>query len=49
MAFDRSVIQHIEGAPTTFGGAGTVEDAMEAGAVEGSCNAWGYTDFSATS
>ncbi|HTC02089.1 MAG TPA: hypothetical protein VK749_01705 [Xanthobacteraceae bacterium] len=39
-------IEHIEGAPITFGGASTVEDAAETGAVEGSCEAWGYTDFS---
>jgi len=39
-------IEHIEGAPITFGGTATVEDAAETGAVEGSCEAWGYTDFS---
>jgi hypothetical protein len=47
--YDRGVIQHIEGAPITFGGTSTVGDAVETGAMEGSCNAWGYTDFSAAS
>jgi hypothetical protein len=38
-------IQHIEGAPITFGGTSTVDDAVETGLVEGSCKSWGYTDF----
>ena len=40
-------IEHIEGAPITFGGTSTVDDAVETGLVEGSCKAWGYTDFTA--
>jgi hypothetical protein len=39
-------IKHIEGAPITFGGNSSVDDAIETGATEGSCQAWGYTDFS---
>lgn len=45
--YDRGLIQHIEGRPNTFGGTSTVSDAIETGAMEGSCEAWGYVDFSA--
>jgi hypothetical protein len=39
-------IQHIEGAPITFSGDYNVDDAVETGATEGSCQTWGHTDFS---
>jgi hypothetical protein len=44
--YDRGVIRNIEGTPITFGGTSTMEDAMQTGAVEGYCKAWGYIDFS---
>lgn len=44
--YDRGIIEHIEGAPITFGGTDTVDDAVETGAVNGACRAWGFLDFS---